>query len=231
MMNFALLTALTFFSLSWISVSGSVSHSVEVQSGENVTLLCSNMSKYQSLTFWFRLVNRTNISCVSVAIGSNADAEYCDGYQNGKFEMKSSISTVFLKIQPVDVIDSGLYFCGFYTNGRPVFNVIQLNVKAVCARSTYLISGILGGVTFLLVNVIIGLTVTVRKLQTGDKDEQNPQQHGNLDNNDVDAVALRLTIAPPSALLLPSAFSTAAVTFQRFTLWDTVGEVDWSDAY
>uniref|UniRef100_A0A3B4Y2J0 Immunoglobulin domain-containing protein n=1 Tax=Seriola lalandi dorsalis TaxID=1841481 RepID=A0A3B4Y2J0_SERLL len=144
----------------WISVSVSQSQTVDVQSGGDVTLHCSKMFNYDPLTFWLRLVNKTKVSCISVLTGHRTMAKYCDGYENGKFEMSSNISTVFLKIRQVDFSDSGLYFCGFYTSGRLVFSVIDLHVQE-------LTSLILGGLTVFLVMVIIGLVVKIRKLQKG----------------------------------------------------------------
>uniref|UniRef100_A0A3B4YGX5 Immunoglobulin domain-containing protein n=1 Tax=Seriola lalandi dorsalis TaxID=1841481 RepID=A0A3B4YGX5_SERLL len=158
MNTFNLITVLLLCSFSWISVSVSQSQTVDVQSGKDVTLHCSNLSSYNSLTFWLRLVNKTNVSCISVLIRSGSKIEYCDGYQSRKFEMSSNISTVFLKIIQVDFSDSGLYFCGFYTSGRLVFSEIDLHVQE-------LTSLILGGLTVFLVMVIIGLVVKIRKLQ------------------------------------------------------------------
>lgn len=118
-----------------IVVSGCISLSVaqlpivEVQSGEAAVLLCPNMSIYDSLTFWFRLVNKARISCISVMYKTSSDVLYCDGFGNGTVEMSSNKSTVFLNINPVDLSDAGLYFCGFYFSARPFFSVIQLNVK------------------------------------------------------------------------------------------------------
>ena len=102
---------------------------MEVQPGEDVLLLCTNSSQYEAPTFWLRLVNRTKISCISVMYYSKSQAEFCDGIQNDKFNMSSNITTLFLSIKQVDLFDSGLYFCGFYANGRPVFSVIHLNVE------------------------------------------------------------------------------------------------------
>ncbi|XP_042258243.1 uncharacterized protein LOC121890052 isoform X2 [Thunnus maccoyii] len=129
MKTFTLITALSLCSISWISVSVSESQVVEVQSGQEVTLQCSNILKSESVTFWLRLVNRTKIYCIFVKIRSDSEAEFCDGVQKGKFEMSSNISTVSLNIKQVDSSDSGLYFCAFFTSGRLLFSETHLKVK------------------------------------------------------------------------------------------------------
>uniref|UniRef100_A0A3Q3LCS4 Immunoglobulin domain-containing protein n=1 Tax=Mastacembelus armatus TaxID=205130 RepID=A0A3Q3LCS4_9TELE len=163
----------------WISVSAAESQTVKVQPGEEVNLLCPNMSKYDGLMFWIRLVNGTKIGCISVMYRIDEVVSYCDGFQSGTFEMSSNISTVFLKIKQVVLSDSGLYFCGFYIDGQMLFNTVHLNVKgktksnmiiflvAESDGTSKLISVILGGVTVSLVVLIIGLTVQNRKLQRG----------------------------------------------------------------
>ncbi|KAG8006282.1 hypothetical protein GBF38_005521, partial [Nibea albiflora] len=174
-------TALILCSFSWIFLSCSDSHTVEVQPGEDVTLLTNNMTKYQSVTSWYRLVNRTKISCISRMIKS--DVVYCQGYRDGKFKMESNISTVVLKIKEVEESDSGLYFCEFYGSGCPAFSAIQLNVndtvtktraeqhddvdgKNESAGRAKLTSVILGSLTVFLLMVIVGLVGKVRKLQS-----------------------------------------------------------------
>ncbi|XP_036968634.1 uncharacterized protein LOC119027492 [Acanthopagrus latus] len=177
MKNFTLIAALTLCSFSWISASVSQSQTVEAQPGEGVTLQCNNNGE---VIFWFRLVDRTEVSCVSVMIHSN-EAKYFEGYQNGRFEMRSSNNIVSLKIHIVAKSDAGLYFCGFYTGGNFTFSVTRLNVKGSNEPpgdedSGYkresdgiamLTSVILGALTVVLVLVIIGLVIKVRKLQTG----------------------------------------------------------------
>ncbi|KAI3376599.1 hypothetical protein L3Q82_017034, partial [Scortum barcoo] len=174
----------------WISVSGSESQVVEVQSGENVLLRCSNISKSPTHAFWSRLVNRTEISCISSTYGSYDSVNFCDGLKTRKFEMGSNISTVSLKIQQVDLSDSGMYFCGFYTGGHTLMNVIHLNVLKVqgddksyddaedeCKRGsdgiTKMTRGLLSSLAVFLSMVIIGLVVKNRELQTGDDKSYN----------------------------------------------------------
>ncbi|XP_037614602.1 uncharacterized protein LOC119481573 isoform X2 [Sebastes umbrosus] len=190
MKTFTLITALTLCSFSWISVSGSEFQTVEVQSGEEVTLTCSDMSSSESMIWWSRLVDGTKASCITVMFDAKSDVTYCDGVQKLKYEMSSNISTLFLKIKDVDLSDSGLYFCGFYSSGRPTFSVIRLNVK-VSDGTAKLTSMILGGLTVFLVAVIIGLVVKNRKLQTSaDGEEQNPEQRENVDSDELNYAAV-----------------------------------------
>ncbi|XP_034713260.1 uncharacterized protein LOC117935233 [Etheostoma cragini] len=129
MRSFTFVTDLLLCSLSWISVSASESHTVEVQSGGDVTLMCSNISKTPTQTEWFRSIKRTKPSCVSSMNQSDSKALFCDGFQN-RFEMSSNISTVFLQIKRVELSDSGLWFCGFYMDGHTVIsNAIYLKVQ------------------------------------------------------------------------------------------------------
>ncbi|XP_051231382.1 uncharacterized protein LOC127349561 isoform X2 [Dicentrarchus labrax] len=206
MKNFTLITALSLCSFSWISVSGSESQTVEAQVGEEVRLLSTNMSKYDSVTFWIKVVNGTKASCITVKIRADDEVKHCDGFQKGKYEMTSNISTVFLRIKNVDLSDSGLYLCGFYQSGRPNFTVIHLHVKgsdephddvdSKCKKESdgiaKLVIVILGSLTVVLVMVIIGLVVKNRKLQTANKEEQKPEQSENADSDlNYAAVAFR----------------------------------------
>ncbi|XP_028420271.1 T-cell surface glycoprotein CD8 beta chain-like isoform X2 [Perca flavescens] len=170
MRNFTLITALLLCSLSWISVSASESHTVEVQSGGDVSLMCSNISSTPTQTEWFRVINRTKTSCVSSMYGSDSEASYCDGFQNG-FEMSSNISTIFLNITRVNSSDSGLYFCGCNKiNHTVLVNATYLQVQEGSDGMTNVMYVILGVLTVFLTIVIIVLTVKNRKLQTGTAD-------------------------------------------------------------
>uniref|UniRef100_A0A8C9X5J6 Ig-like domain-containing protein n=1 Tax=Sander lucioperca TaxID=283035 RepID=A0A8C9X5J6_SANLU len=164
MRSITLITALLLCSLT------SESHTVEVQSGGNVTLMCSNISSTQTETEWFRLINRTKLSCISSMYSYDDGKPFCDGFQNG-FEMSSNISTVFLKIKRVDLSDSGLYFCGFYINGHTVIaSATHLKVQEESDWMTTLMSVFLGFLTVLtvfLTIVVIVLAVKIRRLQTG----------------------------------------------------------------
>uniref|UniRef100_A0A4W6D4Z1 Ig-like domain-containing protein n=1 Tax=Lates calcarifer TaxID=8187 RepID=A0A4W6D4Z1_LATCA len=182
MMNHSLSCCLCCVS-AWISVSVSESQTVEVQSGEDVTLLCSSTSTAPTYTFWSKLYNKTKISCISSMYGSEGKASFCDGFQNGKYEMSSNITTISLKIKQVDVSDSGLYLCGFYISRHTRLTVTDLNVQG----KIELTSMILGAVTVFLVMVVIGLAV-----KTGTFQKWPTSYLQNLDSGDLKDAALSL---------------------------------------
>ncbi|XP_038587003.1 uncharacterized protein LOC119912088 [Micropterus salmoides] len=206
MMNFILTTALIICSISWISVSVSESQTVKVQPGQEVTLSTTNISNHSGMTTWFRVVNRTKASCISVMTKADINPKYCDGVENGKFEMSSNTSTVFLKIKTVNLSDSGLYLCGFFIEGQTVLSVIHLNVEGSdeshddadrkstteCDRIPKLMSVILGGLTVFLIMVIICLVVKNRKKKAA-SEEQNPQQNANLGSDDLNYAAVNFS--------------------------------------
>ncbi|XP_073331733.1 uncharacterized protein [Pagrus major] len=159
MRNSTVIAALLLCSLSWISVSGSESQTVEVQSGQEVTLLCSNFSSSPTQIIWFRVVKRSQPRCVSHMFKATEPAKLCDGFQSGKFEMSSNISTLSLKIKQVDSSDSGLYFCGYYLSGAPLI------VSSTYLQVQELTWVILGCLTVFLMMVIIYQAVKINQLQ------------------------------------------------------------------
>uniref|UniRef100_A0AAZ1X793 Ig-like domain-containing protein n=1 Tax=Oreochromis aureus TaxID=47969 RepID=A0AAZ1X793_OREAU len=105
-------------------------HSVEVQPGEEVTLQCSNFSSYPVHLFWFRSTNRPNASRISSMESPESKATFYEGFQNGKFNMTSNTSLVFLEIKQVDSSDSGLYFCGLPSSEKfIVYGATNLKVQ------------------------------------------------------------------------------------------------------
>ncbi|XP_039677614.1 uncharacterized protein LOC120572382 [Perca fluviatilis] len=200
MRSFTLITALLLCSLSWISVSASESHTVEVQSGGDVTLMCSNISSVITQTEWFRVINRTKPSCVSSMYGSDGKPSFCDGFQNG-FEMSSNISTVFLKIKRVDLSDSGLYFCGIYIEGHSVIagathlkvqtDESDFGVDVKTEEESDGIIVILGVLTVFFMIAVIVLSVKNRKLQKAAKEELHPERNKNVGSDDLNSAALR----------------------------------------
>ncbi|XP_045921291.1 uncharacterized protein LOC123980788 [Micropterus dolomieu] len=191
----------------WISVSVSDSQTVQVQRHEEVTLLCSNISRTPTQTDWFRLINRTKPSCISSMYESDGKVSFCHGFQNQNFEMSSNISTVFLKIKQVDLSDSGLYFCGFYIDKHTVVaSATHLSIKGeingesddkVAFKTekepggmTNLMCEILAGLAVFFTIVIIVLAVKIRKLQTALNEEPQPKENKNLGSDELNYAAL-----------------------------------------
>ncbi|KAM4536792.1 uncharacterized protein PAE49_021248 [Odontesthes bonariensis] len=172
MMSFTLMLAL-LCTFSWISASVSEFHTVEVQPGEEVTLLCSNFSSFPAHIVWFKLANGPNVSRISSMFSSESNTSLFDGFPNSKFKMTSNTTNLFLNIKRVDFSDSGLYFCGNNKEGLSViFSATYLQVQAV---STNPLIVILGGGTIFLVIIIICLVVRIRTFHTVQSDKQNPQ--------------------------------------------------------
>ncbi|XP_030285743.1 uncharacterized protein LOC115589154 [Sparus aurata] len=205
------MTSLLLCSLSWISVSGSESHTLEVRTGDEVTLLCSSLATSPTQREWFRVVNRTKPHCISSVYGSDSKVSFCDGFQNGKFEMSSNVSTVSLKIKQVDLSDTGLYFCGFYIKTHTVISTATyLNVQDDSLddedsfhtlreerdRMPNIMCLILGGLTVLLTIFIIALAVKIQKLQTALNEGEQPGGNKNMGSDDLNYAAVRFQAKP-----------------------------------
>ncbi|XP_067381388.1 uncharacterized protein [Channa argus] len=189
-MNFNLVTAL-LCTFSWISVSVSEFYIVEVEPGEEATLVCSNFTAFPSHIHWFRLNTGSSYSCISSMGSFGGKATFCDGFQNSKFKMTSNSTTILLKIKRVASSDYGLYFCGFYLEENTVIvHATHLKVQEVFDALPKLTSMILGGLIFSLIIVIICLVVKIRKLHSGHDERQNPQPSENLASDALHYAAL-----------------------------------------
>ncbi|XP_070786345.1 uncharacterized protein [Enoplosus armatus] len=183
--NLTLTTALLLCSFSRVSVSVSEYQTVDAQSGEEVTLQCSNFSSALSQVFWFRAVKRSEPRCIGFMYQPFKAASPCDGLQKGKFELRSNISTLFLEIKQVDSSDSGLYFCGYYISKHPLI----VGAAYLEVREVFDLMGVtLGGLIIFLVTVIICLAVKIKNLQKAHVEEENPQQTEGSDDVDYAAV-------------------------------------------
>ncbi|XP_060936786.1 uncharacterized protein LOC133013761 [Limanda limanda] len=155
----------------WISVSRCEFHVMEVQTGEEVTLLCTNYTSSPSHISWFRLENGSNTSLISSMLSHDTVALYFDGFEREKFNMTSNVSNVFLQIKQVDLSDSGLYICGYKvgTNRKfpAVYSATYLKVKERSDDQANLtIEILMGGLIIILIIIIIALVLKIWKLLT-----------------------------------------------------------------
>ncbi|XP_034532803.1 uncharacterized protein LOC117807579 [Notolabrus celidotus] len=173
MMSRTLIPAL-LFTFSWMSVSVSEFHTEEAQPGEEVTLLCSNFSSIPSHVVWFRLNSTSNVSPISSMFISDGNATF---FQNSTYDTTSNGTHLFLKIKPVELWDSGLYFCGLILNKESVIvSATYLKVEAFFGRNI-LMDMILGALIAFLSSVIFALFLIIRKFKTAQRtEEQNPQR-------------------------------------------------------
>uniref|UniRef100_A0A4W5P4L4 Ig-like domain-containing protein n=1 Tax=Hucho hucho TaxID=62062 RepID=A0A4W5P4L4_9TELE len=109
---------------------------MEVRTGDTITLQCSNVTAAVGHTAWFK------------QYGFNSTSDLHNGFQKNHSEMFSNNTTIFLKITKVEIADCGLYFCGLYPH-----------------RTMYLLPlvVILGVVTAVLLIVILILVLKIRR--------------------------------------------------------------------
>ncbi|XP_047448427.1 uncharacterized protein LOC125012489 [Mugil cephalus] len=192
MVNFTLIPVL-LCTFSWISVSVSEFYTLEVQPGEEVTLLCSNFTSAPLRIFWFKLVNGANITRISSMLTSDQNTSFYDGFGTGRFNMTSNSTTLFLNIKPVDSFDSGLYFCGLnQEQGSVKVSLMATNLKVPVPTDEFIsmTTVILAGVTVFLLIIIICLVVKIRKLHTAQHEEVNPQHTENVASDSLNYAAV-----------------------------------------
>uniref|UniRef100_A0A3P9N1D8 Ig-like domain-containing protein n=1 Tax=Poecilia reticulata TaxID=8081 RepID=A0A3P9N1D8_POERE len=192
-------TPLRTLLMCFISVSVCQFHTVSVRPAEDVTLMCSNFSKFFSHVFWFKMNSSPNASRISAMLSAESNVSLSDGFHFSKYNMTSNITNLFLKIKEVNFSDSGLYFCGQYvTAGEApvpaVFTATHLQVEGkmdfidfidaafyVSDRLLNLPRMILGCVAVFLTVVIVALVVKIRTIQNGQAERTNLQPSENLD--------------------------------------------------
>ncbi|XP_030017459.1 uncharacterized protein LOC115438173 [Sphaeramia orbicularis] len=186
MRNFPSHTVLLLCSLSWIFTSVSESVTVEVRPDEDATLLCSNYTSSSTQILWFRVVKRSEPN----KIASIFDPSKVDSFQNGKFEVTSNISHIFLKIKQVNVSDSGLYFCGFLMQQKTVIvHPTYLDVEGVF-NIVPVLNVILDGLTVFFFMVIIVLVLKMYKSHKGHHEEHVQQSIESRQTDDLNYAAV-----------------------------------------
>lgn len=101
------------FLLFAVSFSACTFHTVSVEVGDDISLQCTNFSRFPSNIFWFKFTDGPYGSEVASMSKSDSDVRLYDRFQNGRFNMSSTSTTIILTIKGVDFSDSGLYLCGF----------------------------------------------------------------------------------------------------------------------
>ncbi|XP_023202431.1 uncharacterized protein LOC111611048 [Xiphophorus maculatus] len=200
MENFMQITVILLCSHSWICES----LTVDVHPGEDITLSCSNISPSPTQTDWFRVVHGTKPSCISSMYGAEGEPSYCDGFHREKFIMSSNKTVFFLQIKQVDLMDSGLYFCGFYVKKHTVIGrATELTIKAnrdskdegdsdntkEAEQLMDLMPGILGSLTALLFVAVVVLAVKNRRLERASRLQK--ERNETLGSSDLHSALLR----------------------------------------
>uniref|UniRef100_A0A8C8GG02 Ig-like domain-containing protein n=1 Tax=Oncorhynchus tshawytscha TaxID=74940 RepID=A0A8C8GG02_ONCTS len=113
-----------------VSALVSQSQTMEVRTGDTITLQCSNLTMAAGHTAWFKQVNGSEPVCISSMYGFNSTPDLHNGFQRSHFGMFSNNTTNFLKITNVEIGDCGLYFCGLYPHCHMFFvNATYLKIK------------------------------------------------------------------------------------------------------
>ncbi|XP_029382545.1 uncharacterized protein LOC115059095 isoform X1 [Echeneis naucrates] len=162
---------------SWISASVSEFHTVEVQPGEEVILLCNNFTKTPAFITWFKMDSRPGATCIASLWNYDANVSLYVGFPKGEFNMTSNMTTIFLHIKHVNFSDSGLHFCGStWANKTEMVSATYLKVqekKSVEAKPLMFFG--LGVLVIFLTVVIIALVIRDSKSHAADDREQNLQ--------------------------------------------------------
>ncbi|XP_007568750.1 uncharacterized protein LOC103149492 [Poecilia formosa] len=195
------------FTFSWITKSDFEFHSVLVQPGEDVTLLCPNFTNVVEHIFWYKLMDGPNVSSISSIIDPGSEARLHNEFQREKFDMTSNITNIFLNIKQVNFSDSGVYICGTMSPScQKIFSETYLQVEdftgAKCGSDPKseqdgldgfikLLTVTLGGLVILLAAVIVGLVWKIRTFHNAQTNKQHRQQNENLDSNSENYAALK----------------------------------------
>lgn len=114
----------------WITKSDFDFHSVLVQPGDDVTLLCPNLTNVFKRIFWYKVIPGPNVSRISSMVHVGSEARLYDGFQREKFNMTSNGTNFFLNIKQVNFSDSGLYICGTKPQScQKIFSETYLQVE------------------------------------------------------------------------------------------------------
>ncbi|XP_029025307.1 immunoglobulin superfamily member 6-like isoform X2 [Betta splendens] len=188
--------------LSCSSASAFEFHTVEVHSGETVTLLCSNYTSSPTQIMWFRAVKKLKPRCISSLFRPSEPASFCEGFDKLKFQTSSNNTHIFLTIKRVDLSDSGLYFCGNYiSKNQLIVGATYLEVYDILEEIVKLTSLVLGALTVFLTMVVIVLVIKFKKQHKAPIKERKPQRTESGSSDDFEYPPATLAPRPDEDLM------------------------------
>nr|NP_001020668.1 novel immune-type receptor 11b precursor [Danio rerio]CAI21230.1 novel immune-type receptor 11.2 [Danio rerio] len=184
-----LISALLMGLLSLVKSSQIVN--ISAQPGENVTIWCKHTSNTGKNIHWFKQTHgAVPLNIVYKMISYKFEElhlKYLNDFQPDRFVMSLNTENTSLSILNVEISDSALYFCGWYSWKILFGDGALLDIKDLkgpistkdCSGNTfYTLTFILGGIIVILLTVTLTLfIIKIRKIHKKDENQHATQHH------------------------------------------------------